>query len=239
MRVRLEELPPDRADRLRRIIRARGLGEGTLYRPGGRRWLAILGLLAFGAGLASARILLSGFSDWPRPADAFVPWIGLLALIYGPLALVDYVQILRAECPPFLLLTPYNLVKSRGSHRPLEVYRLTEACAFQRAEEYSGTKWTGQSFAFRFDGGDKLNFTLHRKEDIEAADRILTLARAAGQGEPLPDLPSCRIGDLGPGYFQPAPKPGRIEKLLDPASETWLVVLGFLLLAFIPYAIFR
>jgi hypothetical protein len=239
MRVRLEDLPPDRLDQLRRIVQARGLGEGTHFRTDGRRWLAVMGVLCLGLGLASAWSLKTGVQDWPRPADAYVPWVGLLGLIYGPLALVEYVRVLRAEFPPFLLLTPFNLVKGRGSHRSLDIYRLSEARAFQRVQEYSGTKWTGQAYEFDFGAKERFRFVLQRKEDITTADRALALAQAAGRGEPLPDLPSCHAGDLGPGYARPEGKPGALEKVFDPASETWLLVLGFLCLGFIPYAIFR
>lgn len=198
-----------------------------------------MGLLCSALGLISAWIIRSGMSDWPRPADACVPWVGLLGLAYGPLALVEYLRILRAELGPFVLLTPFNLVKSRGSHRPLEIYRLTEARAFRQTEEYRGTTWTGQSFSFDFDGGDKASFTLRRRDAIAAANRTLALAKLAGRGEPLPDPLARQLGDLGPGYSRPTPKPGWLENIFDPASETWLLVLGILILVFIPYAIFR
>jgi hypothetical protein len=239
MKVPLSALPADRVDLLKRITRERGLGEGTLFLAEPHRWLAIMGLLSLGIGLASAWALGRGVSDWPRPADAAVPWIGLLGLVYGPLALMEYAQVLRAELKPFLLLTPFNLIRCRGSHRPLELYRLPEARAFERVQEYQGVKWTGQTYTFTFEGGKPIKFVLRHAKDIEVADRTLALARAAGRGEPLPDLPIRRAGDLGPGYSHPEPKPGGLEKLFDPASETWLLVLGLLCLAFIPYAIFR
>jgi hypothetical protein len=239
MRLRLGELPPDRVALLKQLVRDRGLGEGTLYLTAPKRWLAVMGLLSLGIGLTSAWALGHGVSDWPRPADRAVPWVGLVGLAYGPLALVEYARVLGAELQPFLLLTPFNLIRCRGSHRPLEVHRLPEARAFQQIEEYHGTKWTGQAHEFAFEGDQKIRFVLHRAEDIEVANRTLALARAAGRGEPLPDLPSCRAGDLGPGYSHPQPKAGTLEKLLDPASETWLLVLGVLCLAFIPYALFR
>lgn len=239
MRVRLQELPADRASALKALVRAGDPGGGLFLQARSRRWLALMGLLSLGLGLASAWSLRTGPPPWSRPADAALPWIGLLGLAYGPLALVEYLRVHSGDLRPFLLLTPFNLVRGWGGHRPLELFRLTEARTFQRAEEYHGTTWVGQGYTFEFDGGDRIHFTLRRKADIEAANRVLALARAAGQGEPLPDLPGCRLGDLGPGYRQPTPKPGPLEKLLDPASETWLAVLGVLLLAFIPYAIFR
>lgn len=240
MRIKLEDLPADRASALRAAVRARGVEEGAIFLAGSRRWLLVMGLLCLALGLISAWVIRSGVPDWPpRPADAFLPWAGLLGLAYGPLALLEFLQVLRAELRPFVLLTPFNLVKSRGSHRPLEIYRLTEARAFQQAEEYHGTTWSGQSFTFDFDGGDKVTFTLRRRDTIAAANRILALAKLAGRGEPLPDHLARRLGDLGPGYIQPTPKPGWFENIIDPASETWLVVLGLLILAFIPYAIFR
>jgi len=239
MRIRLRDLPADRVDLLKRIVQERGLGEGTLFLAEPHRWLVVMGLLSLGIGLVSAWSLSSGVPDWPRHADAALPWVGLLGLAYGPLALLEYAQVLRSELKPFLLVTPFNLVLCRGSHRPLELYRLPEATAFERVVEYQGVKWTGQTYAFTFDGGNPVKFVLHHAKDIEAADRTLALARAAGRGEALPDLPVRRAGDLGPGYSHPQPKAGGLEKLFDPASETWLIVLGLLTLAFIPYAIFR
>lgn len=239
MRIRLQDLPPDRAAALVDLVRPGAPGEGLLLLRHRRPWLLLGGLLSLGLGVLSVWILHQGTGDWPRPADAAVPWVGLLGLVYGPLALVECFRRYRAELPACLLLTPFNLVRSRGSHRPLEVYRLSEAKSFQRIEEYHGTTWTGQGYAFVFDSDDKTSFSLRRAEDIAAADRVLALARAAGLGDPLPDLPGCRLGDLGPGYRHPNPTPGRLEKLLDPGSETWLAVLGLLLIAFVPYAIFR
>lgn len=239
MRIRLQELPADRAPALEALVRTGGPGGGLFLQTGSRRWLVLMGLLSLGLGLASAWSLRTGTTAWPRPADAALPWVGLLGLAYGPLALAEYFRFLGGGLRPFLLLTPFNLVKSRGGHRPLELYRLSEARTFQRVEEYHGATWAGQGYTFEFDGGDRVHFTLRRKEAIEAADRVLALARTAGQGGPLPDLPGCRLGDLGPGYRQPTPKPGTLENLLDPASETWLAVLGILLIAFVPYAIFR
>ncbi|MDR3682921.1 MAG: hypothetical protein P4L11_04250 [Geothrix sp.] len=239
MKVRLGDLPADRVELLKRIARERGWGEGTLFLAEPHRWLAVVGLLCLGIGLASAWCLRSGALEWSRPADAALPWIGLLGLAYGPLALLEYGRILRAELKPFLLLTPFNLVRCRGSHRPLDLYRLPEARAFQRVEEYHGVKWTGQAYTFNFEEGKPIKFVLRQAKDIEVAERTLALARAAGRGEPLPDLPIRRAGDLGPGFSRPEPRPGGLEKVFDPASETWLVVLGFLCLAFIPYAIFR
>ena len=239
MRLRLGDLPADRVDLLKRVAREQGLGEGTLVLVQSHRWLMVMGLLCLGAGLASAWILVRGVSDWPRPADAALPWIGLLGLVYGPLALKEFAQILGAELKPFLLLTPFNLIRCRGSHRPLELYRLAEARAFDRVEEYHGVKWAGQAYAFTFEGGAPIKFVLRKAKDIEVAERTLALARAAGRGEPLPDLPVRRAGHLGPGYSLPEPKPSGLEKFFDPASETWLLVLGFLCLAFIPYALFR
>ncbi|HEX9009554.1 MAG TPA: hypothetical protein VF804_04245 [Holophagaceae bacterium] len=239
MRVHFRDLPAERASALKGLVLASGRDQGAWSRIEPRLWLAVMGLLGLGAGLVSAWSLRTGAPAWPRPADAALPWVGLLGLAYGPLALAEYLRTLQADLRPFLLLTPFNLVRSRGSHRPLEMYRLSEACGFQRIEEYRGSAWAGQGYAFEFDGGDKVHFTLHRRGDIEAADHVLALARAAGRGEPLPDLPGCRLGDLGPGYRRPTPEPGTLERLLDPASETWLMVLGILLIAFVPYAIFR
>lgn len=239
MRTHLRDLPADRVGLLKQISRERGLGEGTLFLATQNRWLAVMGLLSLGIGLASAWSLGTGIPEWPRPVDALLPWVGLLGLAYGPLALAEYIQLLRAELKPFLLLTPINLIRCRGSHRPLELYRLPEARAFERVEEYNGATWSGQSYVFDFEEGNRIRFVLRQKRDIEVADRTLALARAAGRGEPLPDLPIRRAGDLGLGYSHPMPKAGGLEKLLDPASETWLLVLGFLCLAFIPYAIFR
>ncbi len=239
MKIRQGDLPADRVDLLKRILRERGLGEGTLLLIQPHRWLIVMGLLSLGIGLASAWSLGNGVSGWPRPADAALPWVGLLGLAYGPLALMEYAQILRAELKPFLLLTPFNLIRCRGSHRPLEVYRLPEARAFERVEEYQGVKWAGQAFTFKFEGDQQVKFVLRQAKDIQVAERTLALARAAGRGEPLPDLPIRRAGELGPGYSHPEPKAGGLETFFDPSSETWLLVLGFLCLAFIPYAIFR
>jgi hypothetical protein len=238
MRVPLQDLPADRAELLSRVVRERGLGEGSVYLAMPYRWLAPMGLLALGLGLASAWSL-RGVQAWPRPADSILPWVGLLGLAYGPLALLEFARILRAELGPFVLLTPFELVRCRGSHRPLELYRLPEVRAFERVEEYHGVKWTGQTCAFTFEGGRRVKVVLRRAKDIEAMDRALALARAAGRGEPLPDLPVRGAGSLAPGYTRPEPEPGGLEKALDPASETWLLVLCVLCLAFIPYALFR
>ena len=215
------------------------MGEGTLFLAETHRWLVVMGFLSLGIGLASAWSLSSGVPDWPRHADAALPWVGLLGLVYGPLALMEYAQVFRSVLKPFLLVTPFNLVRCQGSHRPLELYRLPEATAFERVKEYQGVKWTGQTYTFNFDGGNPVKFVLRQAKDMEAADRTLALARAAGRGEALPDLPIRRVGDLGPGYSHPQPKASAFEKLVDPSSETWLIVLGLLTLAFIPYAIFR
>lgn len=233
MRLRLQDLPPDRV----RLLTDPPAGTWRQVHP--RRWLGVLGVLTLGCGLAAAWCLGSGFAGWDRPWDAWLPWIGLLGLGYGLVALVEYARVLAGSVRPCLLLTPFDLVRCAGAHRPLDVHRLAHAKAFHRTEEYSGRAWTGLGYTFTFDSGEKVHFSLRRKEDIEAADRVLALAQLAGRGEPLPDLPGCRLGSLDPGAFLPVPMPGFLAKVLDPASEFWLLVLGVLILAFIPYAIFR
>lgn len=237
MRVRLQDLPADRIAALRSVLEAGGV-EGVFLQKRPRRWLLALGLPALAAGLWSAWGLVSGFSDWPRPADAWAARVALLGLAYGPLALAEWLRGRTGGWPPCLLLTPFDLVQCVGGHRPLDIHRLSTARAFQRVQEYHGSSWTGLGYRFDFDGGEKVHFSLRRPEDIAAADRALALAQATGQGEASPDLPLLGRRSLTEGV-PPAPAIGSFGKLLDPASEIWLSVLGFLLIAFIPYAFFR
>ncbi|WP_243319756.1 hypothetical protein [Geothrix sp. SG200] len=237
MRVRIQDLPADRAASLQSVLGAGGV-DGAFSQKRPRRWLLAMGLLSLAAGLGSAWGLVSGFSEWPRPADAWAARVALLGLAYGPLALVEVLRGRTGGWRPCLLLTPYDLVQCTGGHRPLDIHRLSLARAFQRVEEYHGSTWTGLGYRFDFDGGEQVRFSLRRPEDIAAADRVLALARSAGQGEITPELPRLGRRSLTEG-LPPAPAPGFAGKLLDPASEIWLRVLGVLLIAFIPYAIFR
>lgn len=237
MRVRLQDLPADRVAALRSVLGAGGV-DGTFFQKHPRRWLLAMGLLALAAGFWSAWGLASGFSDWPRPADAWAARIAMLGLVYGPLALVDGVRGRSGGWIPCLLLTPFDVVQCTGGHRPLDIHRLSAARAFQRVQEYHGTSWTGLGYRFEFDDGEEVQFSLRRREDIAAADRVLALAQATGQGAAAPDLPLLGRRNLAEGV-PPAPAQGALGKLLDPASKLWLSVLGLLLIAFIPYAFFR
>jgi hypothetical protein len=239
MRVRFQDLSPDTAAQLKRVAQARGLGKGTVFIDLRRGWLLWVGLIALATGLVSAWALAYGTEAGPLPADALLPWAGLVGLVYGTVALADYVRVLLAELKPFVLLTPFNLVRCRGSQHPIELFRLPEANAFQCVEEYNGATWQGQSYVFTFDGGHQIRFTLRQKQAIEAANATLALARNAARGERLPDLPIREIGDLRPGHIQALNRRSALRQLLDPASETWLVMFLLFVIAGVVWAIFR
>lgn len=237
MRVRIQDLPRDRERALLELAAAPPEGVFLLRRP--QRWLGILGILTLACGLVCAGILAQGFHGWDRPLDACVPWVGLLGLVYGPLALVEGIRYLASPLGAFILVTPFDLVRSRGGQRPLEVHPLGQARSFQRVEEYSGSRPAGLGYRFEFDSGEVVKFTLRRKEDLAQADNVLALARMAGRGEPLLDLPGCRLGSFVAGGIPAAPEPGLLERLADPASRPWLALLGVLIIAFILYAFLR
>lgn len=237
MRVLLQDLPPDRVRALMDVAAAPP--EGVILLRRSQRWLGIVGVLALACGLASAWALLSGFQEWLRPLDACVPWAGLLGLAYGPVALAEGVRILASPLKAFILVTPFDLVRSRGGHRPLEIHPLAQARSFNRVEEYSGRNYTGLGYRFAFDGGEEVKFSLRRKVDQERTDAVLALARRAGRGEPLLDLPGCRLGSFVRGGIPPAPEPGLPGRLADPSSKPWLGLLGLLMIAFILYAFIR
>jgi hypothetical protein len=237
MKILLKDLPPDAVYQITGLVREQGLGTGVFVHPVRRNWLLYMGVISLGLGLLSAWILVRGeLASAPR-MEALLPWVGLIGLVYGPLALVEYLRVLGAQLKPFLLLTPVHLVRCHGSHRALEVHRLSEAAAFQRVEEYDGAKWKGQAYAFDFDGGAKVHFTLNKRQDVEAANRVLDLARAAAGGERLPG------GILNLGDFRPNPalaqREGNLQQFLDPASELWLVMLGLLCIGFVIWALLR
>jgi len=237
MRVRLQDLPGDAAARLERIIQNRGLGEEAVFLPLRRVWLLWAGLAALAAGAVAAWGLVTGAAGtglWSLRPPA---WAGLTGLVYGTVALVDYLRILAAEWKPFILVTPLNLIRCLGSHHPLEMYRLSEASQFDQVEEYHGAAWQGQTFRFTFDGGHKVRFMLRRREDIAAVNRTLQWARRAARGERLPDGPVRAAGDLRPGHLQALRGSGRIEAFLDPSSESWAVVLALLVLGMLAWAV--
>ena len=238
MKVWLRDLPPDTMFQLDRIVREKGLGASAFCHPIRRTWLAVMGAVSLGVGLLSAWILLSKEPLGLRPLEVPLPWVGLLGLVYGPVALVEYLRVLGAGLKPFLLLTPFNLVRCLGSHRPLELYRLAEASAFQRVEEDDGAKWKGQAYAFTFDGGHKVNFTLNRKQDVAAANVTLDLARSVASGERLP-AGAPPLGDLQPSHLQGLPKETTVQQLLNPTSELWLLALGLLCIGFVLWVLLR
>jgi hypothetical protein len=239
MRIRFQDLPRDTMARIERIVQDGGLGEGAAFIPVRRTWLAWMGVIALAVGTGSAWALATGAAASPRWSEAVLPYVGLIGLAYGAVALVEYLRILAAPLKPFILLTPFNLIKCGGSQHPLEIYRLAEANSFQRVEEYSGAKWQGQYFVFKFDGGHTVRFMLRHRQEIEAALRALDLARAAARGERLPDGPVRDTGDLRPGHLQALQRPYGLEQLLDPTSEFWLVTLGLLIIAMFVWAVFR
>ena len=239
MRIRYQDLPGATVELIQRMLRDRGLGEGSMYLMVRRTWLLWMGLTALAFGSFSVWALATGARAGPRQADALLPWAGLTGLVYGAVALVEYLRVLAASLKPFILLTPFNLIKCSGSQHPLEMYRLSEANGFERVEEYNGATWQGQVFLFKFDGGHQVRFVLRRRKDIDDALRTLDLARAAARGERLPAGPVRDAGDLRPGHLRGLQRRGTLQQFLDPASEGWLVFLGLFTIAFVLWALFR
>lgn len=230
MRVRFQDLPGETQARIQQVDRGGPPGPGAFFLRTRRVWLAWAGPLAAVAGALSLGVLSAG----ARGGDALLARAGLAGLAYAAVALLEGVRSLGAPLKPFILVTPSDLVRSPGSGRPLEMYRLAEASSFQRVEEYSGVRWRGQAFVFKFDGGRQVRFVLRRQADIQAALHTLDLARAAGRGEKLPGGPAP---DLRPGHLQDLPGPGLPGQLLDPGSPFWIWVLLLFALGLIAWAL--
>jgi hypothetical protein len=236
MLVRVQDLPGDVSARLERIIQDKGLGEGAVFLPLRRVWLLWVGLCALAAGAVAAWGLVSGAAGTGLWRLRLPAWAGLTGLVYGTVALVDYLRGLAAKWKPFILVTPLNLIRCLGSHHPLEMYRLPEASQFNQEEEYEGATWQGQTFHFMFEGGHKVRFMLHSRKDIAAVTHTLQSARKAARGERLPDGPLRDAGDLCPGHLQALQGNGRIGEFLDPSSKSWLVVLALLVMGMLLWA---
>jgi hypothetical protein len=239
MRVHCQDLPPETLARFKSIAQHGGLGEGALFLALRRGWMLWVGLPALGIGALSAWVLRTGGYSGDSRWDFLLPWAGLVGLAYGFVAVLEFLRCRTAELKPFLLVTPLNLIKCRGSQHPLEMYRLAEARALQRVEDYNGAKWRGQEFVFDFDGGHKVRFTLSSRSAIEAAERTLDLARRAAQGERLPDGPVRDAGELRPAHVQEWPGGSVRQQLLDPTSETWVFTLLVPVIGLMAWAMFR
>ncbi|MGA2080454.1 MAG: hypothetical protein ABSH53_07575 [Holophaga sp.] len=239
MRVRARDLPPEATARLQRVLWSEAAGEGILLVRVKRVWLGWVGLVLTGAGVLSAWTLIRGTYAPGRAWDAALPWAGLVFLVYGAVALVEFLRVVCARTKPFLLLTPFNLVRCQGGWRPLEMFRLPEAGALERGEQVEGTTWQGRVFVFRFDGGAKVRFTLGHREQVAATERILELARMAGRGQRLPDCLGREVGELRPPYLRDLPRTPFLAAFLDPTSETWLALLAVLLIGMCGWGLFR
>ncbi len=160
--------------------------------------------------------------------------MSLLGLTYGLVALAEFVRSRRAELQPFLLVTPGNLVECRGSRRPLAVHRLADATEFHKVEQYNRTRWTGMAYQFVFGGTkESAHIVLKDRQQIAALDEVLSLARAKGRGEQLPDWPGAHEPDLQIPQPESAPQKTFLDQVLDPASPLWVAVGAALIVAVI------
>ncbi|MDE3033863.1 MAG: hypothetical protein KGI56_09380 [Acidobacteriota bacterium] len=229
MWIRLDELPPPAAERLRVAHRQGGFGTGSYFGPYQRNRMLFTGLGALMTGGAALAFAAEIFED-----AVLQPWItwalllfGLISLFYATLALADFLMGWRAELRGFLLVTPVNLVLCRGSHRPLQIHRLQDATAFSHIDKYNREKWTGREFTFAFSPGDQVRFTLSNKPQIQALEAVLLLAR--NLTESFTSAPGAEP-DLLAGVPPPA-STAHEPSLLDPASPFWTATCGVLLLA--------
>lgn len=236
MRVPFNHLPREVQEQLARIWDQRGAGAGAYFQPKSHRWMGWVGLVCVLACPLAAAIALEVLRDPHVPFKAVVLAPALIALMtgtYGPLALWEWVRLLKARPGRFLLISPTNFVECRGPGRPVVLYRLNQVTRFQKTQTYdSNQKWAGLAYAFTFEDGATPTVTLKAQSEIEVLDAVLAWAAAKGRGEALPDLPGARLPDLCPAGLPPS-RPGALEQLADPQSEAWLGGWGFLVLALV------